>query len=95
MARVFYDPHKKTGHFLEKLVYPVSLISPIMTVPQAYEIWVKKSVAGVSLATWGAYAVVSFMWLIYGTVHKEKPLAIANFLLFILDCSIVIGILTH
>ncbi len=95
MAQATYNPHNKFGHYLERLIYPVSMLSPIMTVPQMLEIWVNKKVEGVSLSTWGAYALVSGVWAVYGFVHKEKPLAVANSLMFILDSLIVIGILAH
>lgn len=95
MAHVSYNPHKKFGHFLERAIYPISLISPLMTIPQLLQIWVNGSVEGVSLATWAAFTFVSGVWAIYGILHKEKPLAIANTLMFFLNTGIVIGILSH
>lgn len=78
---------------INKAIYLVALIGPIMTLPQLYEIWINKTVAGVSLLTWGAYALVSFVWILYGVIHKEKPILISQTLLLILELSIVIGVL--
>lgn len=80
---------------LDILIYPVALMSPIMTIPQLMEIWVHKNVAGISLMTWGAYAIVSGFWLIYGIHHKEKPIITASAFLFILQSSLVLGVIIN
>lgn len=94
MAHTNYNPHKRDkNHPLDKLIYPISLFAPIVTIPQLIEVWQKRSVAGISLTTWGAYTFVSGIWFMYGMVHKEKPLILANFLLMVLDALVVIGVL--
>ncbi len=101
MAHVFYKPHKKKNkqreqkHFIDTFIYPLALAGPIMTVPQLLDVWTQRKVKEVSIVTWGAYAIVSFFWVIYGMFHKEKPIIITNFLLFILDTSIVLGVLLY
>lgn len=101
MANTFYHPHgkekskKKVSHVLDTIIYPLAFISPIMTIPQLTDVWVEKSVSGVSLPTWAAYATVSAVWFIYGTSHKEKPIIISSISLFILQSSIVIGVLLN
>ncbi len=98
---MFYKPHKKKikhrqqKHFIDSFIYPLALIAPIMTVPQLLDVWTQGKVKEVSVATWGAYAIVSFMWVIYGLFHREKPIILTNLLLFILDSSIVLGVLFH
>lgn len=79
----------------DKLVLPVALIAPFMTLPQVFEVWGKGKVDGVSPITWFGYALGSGLWVVYGLIHKEKPLTIANFLLVVFDISIVIGVLVH
>lgn len=98
MAHVFYKPHKKNNspkHFIDKLIYPIAVIAPIMTIPQLVQIIVSKKVQGISITTWGAYATVSALWVIYGLIHKEKPIILTNVLLFILDFLIVVGVLLY
>ena len=66
-----------------------------MTIPQVISVWVKGNIDGVSILTWLGYALGSGFWVIYGIIHKEKPLTIANFLLFVFDITIVIGVLVR
>lgn len=99
MAHFFYHPHrkdkpkKKVSHVLDTIIYPLAFISPVMTIPQLSEIWVNKNIAGVSLSTWGAYALVSAVWFTYGVSHREKPIIISSALLFVLDTAIVLGVI--
>lgn len=96
--RFFYKPRhlkEESERFFDKFIVPLALITPFMTIPQVLAVWVKGSVEGVSILTWLGYAVGSGFWVVYGLIHKEKPLTIANFLLFIFDIAIVIGVLFH
>jgi len=94
MAHAFYKPTRKQEKLVfDKLIYPVGLIAPIMTIPQVFDVWVRKSTQGASLSTWGAYTIVTFFWILYGLLHKEKPIILINSLLLILDFAIVYGIL--
>ena len=99
MAHIFYHPHrkdkskKKVSHALDAIIYPMAIVSPIMTIPQISDIWMHRNVAGLSLLTWGSYAVVSTFWLAYGIHHKEKPIIIGNILLIIAYSLVSAGIL--
>jgi len=84
-----------SGHLFDKFIVPLALVAPFMTIPQVLAVWVKGNIDGVSILTWLGYALGSGFWVIYGIIHKEKPLTIANFLLFVFDVSIVIGVLLH
>jgi uncharacterized protein with PQ loop repeat len=86
------DQGKKAGG-TERLMYGIALIAPIMTIPQAMQVWFDHRVQGVSITTWGAYAAVSCLWLVYATIHKERPLVLTHCLLIIVDTSIVLGVL--
>jgi uncharacterized protein with PQ loop repeat len=87
--------HGAKAKIMDDLMYVVALIAPVMTIPQLLQIWNHKGTQGVSLLTWGAYALVSGLWLIYGIVHNEKPFILTQFLLLILDSLIVIGVLFY
>ncbi len=87
--------HSAKAKIMDDLMYVVALIAPVMTIPQLLQIWNHKGTQGVSLLTWGSYASVSGLWLIYGIVHKEKPFILTQFLLLILDSLIVIGVLFY
>lgn len=79
---------------MDKCMYIIALIAPIMTIPQLIDVF-HGHVAGVSLLTWGAYAVVSGLWFLYGILHKDKPLMLTQFLLLLLDSAIVIFVIMY
>lgn len=87
--------HGKTARMLDGIMYIVALIAPIMTIPQLVQVWASKQAQGVSLLTWGAYAIVSGLWMIHGITHKDKPFILTQFLLLVLDSLIVVGVLLH
>ena len=85
-------PHPdKWKRLMDKLIYFVALVGPIMTLPQVIKIWIEKNAAGISIITWFAYAVTSVFWIIYGLMHKEKPIIFTSVLLLLLNIIIVIG----
>lgn len=77
---------------LDKSMYVIALIPPIMTIPQLLTIWVQHKTVGISVLTWGSYAACSTLWFVYGLLHKDKPLTLTNFLLLLLQSAIVIGV---
>ncbi|MBI2013280.1 MAG: hypothetical protein HYS87_00350 [Candidatus Colwellbacteria bacterium] len=90
-----YRTQIRWKNFLDRIIYPVSLIGPVMTLPQWSKIWIEKNVDGVSAVSWGAYMVVSAFWIIYGITHKTKPLVFINILWMVLHFSIVLGVLIY
>lgn len=89
-------PHpNKWKRFLDKFVYVVGFFGPLLTVPQIYKIWIEGNASGVSLTTWSGFLAYAIFWLIYGIVHKEKPLIFAYILWVTTQTIVVIGILIH
>lgn len=70
----------------------IGLSSPILTLPQLLKIWGEKEVDGLSLVSWIGYTVCAGSWLVYGIIHKEKPIIISQLILFPMEILIVIGI---
>jgi uncharacterized protein with PQ loop repeat len=79
---------------MDKFMYGVALLAPFMTIPQLIRAW-SHDTQGISLITWGGFACVSIMWFVYALKHNEKPLMLTHFLLFVLNVSIVVGVLLH
>jgi uncharacterized protein with PQ loop repeat len=52
----------KLSNTLNKLVLAVGIIEPLITIPQAYTVWVDKQTAGVSLLTWTGYIVAAVVY---------------------------------
>lgn len=89
-------PHPdKWKRLMDKLIYVVGIASPIMTLPQLFTIWIDGNTSGVSLITWASYEVFSVFWLIYGIMHREKPIIITQCLLLFVKALIIIGILVN
>lgn len=76
-------------------VYIASFVSPLMTLPQVYQIYAYQDATGVSALSWGAYTLFSIPWLSYGILHREKPLIIANSLWLVLHTTVFVGALLY
>ncbi len=86
-------PHPdKAKRVMDKFIYFIGVLGPIMTLPQLIEIWVYGNTAGVSALSWGAFGVIAFVWIIYGIMHKEKPIVLSHALWMLFDVLIVIGV---
>ncbi|OGK38066.1 hypothetical protein A3F03_02505 [Candidatus Roizmanbacteria bacterium RIFCSPHIGHO2_12_FULL_41_11] len=84
---------KNPRHFVDRLVLIMSVVTPLMTVPQVLQVWVDRQVAGLSLATWGTYAFSSLLWLIYGVKHKDKPIVLVNGLMLVCNFLVTVGVI--
>ncbi|MBI4004612.1 hypothetical protein HY358_00585 [Candidatus Roizmanbacteria bacterium] len=93
--RKVFRKNNSIAGLLSSFIYLIAIIAPIMTLPQLLEVWKNKQAANVSMSTWTTYTLVSFFWLVYGLLHKEKPLVLANSMLFAIDLFIVVGLLLY
>ena len=85
-------PHpEKHKRFVDKIIYVIGVIGPVMTLPQILKIFILKDAAGVSAVSWLAYAIVSLFWIYYGILHKEKPIIITYVLWFVMNSLVAIG----
>ena len=89
-------PHpNKWKRFMDRAIYIVGIFGPIMTLPQLTKIWVEKNASGVSLISWTAFLLYAIFWLIYGIMHREKPIIFAYILWVTLQAIVVIGIIIY
>lgn len=89
-------PHpNKYKNFLDKFIYTMGIIGPIMTIPQIAKIWYYQNAAGVSAISWGVYTLVAITWILYGIAHKEKPIIFSNAIWVIMDILVVIGAILY
>lgn len=85
-------PHPdKYKRLMDDAIYFVSLFGLLMTIPQLSLIWIQKNAEGVSVFSWSAYTITAIFWLMYGVMHKEKPIIITNSMWIVLDVLIVLG----
>jgi MtN3 and saliva related transmembrane protein len=78
--------------YLDHIIYFVGFVGPIMTIPQLIKVWGQHSVEGLSAVSWSAYLITAIFWLVYGLIHKEWPIIVANIIWIMVNIPIVIGI---
>ncbi|PIR75552.1 MAG: hypothetical protein COU34_02180, partial [Candidatus Magasanikbacteria bacterium CG10_big_fil_rev_8_21_14_0_10_43_9] len=89
-------PHPKAFvSMMDHAVYGVSILAPIAGSTQAIKIWVEQTAAGVSLTMFAFSVIANIFLLTYGVIHKAIPIVIMYSLWFIVNTSIVAGILMY
>ncbi len=86
---------KKSVKFLDKFMYIIAIIIPLMTIPQVLLIWINKSAQNISLISWCAFLFSAICWLIYSILHKEKPLIANSILWIILEVFVIVGVIIY
>lgn len=76
-------------------MYGVAFLAPLALVPQIYQLYGTRETGGLSLTTWVLLALVNLLWTLYGVVHKDKHLILANGLLFLFHLVLLAGLLLY
>lgn len=71
----------------------VGTLSPLALLPQVIALYATRDATGFSLITWMLLAAINMLWAIYGLIHKEVPIFIANAGMTLLGASIAVGII--
>ena len=74
-------------------MFLIGTLSPLALLPQIFQVFVHQNVAGLSIWTWILLGTINFLWSVYGALHREYPVLVANLGMTILDLSLVLGIL--
>lgn len=80
---------------MDKAIYFVGAFGLIMTIPQLTKIWIGKNASGVSIISWSAYLITATFWLLYGIMHREKPIIFIYSGWILLDLAIILGIILY
>ncbi|HQT82971.1 MAG TPA: SemiSWEET family transporter [Candidatus Paceibacterota bacterium] len=80
---------------LDYVMYGVGVLAPLALLPQVIQIYTTKSAAGLSLSTWALLTFFNALWVLYGVVHRDKPIILTNILFTILNATIVVGVLLY
>lgn len=88
---------RRSGYivFLDKLTFVVGVIGPFTVLPQIYSIFSTRSAHGVSLATWTLIFIVTFPWILYGLVHKDRSIIVSFILWEVVNLTVVVGVLLY
>ena len=90
-----FPSNKPLVRFMDTVILAVGVIGPLFTLPQLYEIWVQHNAAGVSALSWGGYSFLSAIWLLYGLLHREKPIIVAHSAWLIFNSAVAIGAMLY
>ena len=83
---------KETG-ILYRLTLLAAVVQPLMTLPQAVQLYTTHDAQGLSLATWLGYTTFGLIFLAYSIQFRLVPIIIQQSLWFILQSSVVVGII--
>lgn len=76
---------------LDRALYILAILMPFFTASQVIQIWWHQSAQDVSLIAWSSYLFSSFVWIMYGIVHKEKPIIFTNAINLLINFFVVTG----
>lgn len=71
------------------------ILGPLITLPQIFKIFALQDATGVSLLTWGMYLVLDIPWIVYGVVHRSRPILITYVLWLIMNALVCTGIVLY
>lgn len=90
-----FPSRKKSIRIVDKAVYILGTIAVLMTIPQVLKIWIEQNPFGVSLLTWSTYLLSTSFWILYGILHKAKPIIFVYSFALILNVLIVVGLIVY
>jgi len=89
------DKKENAGSFFKYLMFFVVIAEPISAIPQIYEVWVDKNIAGISMLTWSLWSVAAGIWVVYSLKIRDKMLLISSSLWVTVQSLVVIGVAIH
>ena len=76
---------------MDKVVYAAGIVSLAIMFPQLKLVFWGKNAAGLEPITWLILALMDIPWIIYGWMHKEKPLVFIYTMWLIINSLIFVG----
>ena len=90
-----YPHNHPFKRFMDKFVYVIGIAGPLIASTQVYKIYHDQTAAGVSVTTFAFNAFMNMTWMMYGFLHKEKPIIASAFLWFLIDLLVAIGVVIY
>jgi uncharacterized protein with PQ loop repeat len=81
----------KKPKLVDRATFAVAILEPLVTLPQVITIFADKTAAGVSLATWTGYELLTLVWIWYALVHKDRLILLYQGLFLIIQTGVIIG----
>lgn len=79
--------------FLDRILIIIAVVGPLMSLPQLLEVYMNQNADNISFLSWSSWAFFNLIWLIYGIVHKERPIIITYTLWFIVNAMMAISVI--
>jgi uncharacterized protein with PQ loop repeat len=92
-ARVTENVAELIEPHVDRVVMLLGVIYPLAMSPQLYNVWVLNRTAGLSGITSIVGLVVSVIWVIYGLLHRQRPIWVANLVWVCVHATMAAGIL--
>ena len=73
-----YPSNDKLKRFIDIIIYPIGLLAPMMMLPQVYKIYSLQDASDIAMISWVLLTVPAVLWILYGSLHKEKAIIICN-----------------
>jgi uncharacterized protein with PQ loop repeat len=86
---------KQQKTLVDRLMGCAAVLQPITGLPQIYKIYTTHIVTGISLLSWLGLLFFGLVFLSYGIVHKMKPYILLQFIWFVLDIAVIVGIIIY
>ena len=80
---------------LDRVVLVVGIVGPLTCIPQGLKIYLTQDATGVSVVAWALPGLFNIPWIMYGFLHKERPIVVTYTLWFVMNTLVVIGALQH
>lgn len=80
---------------LDSVMLVVGPLAPLALLPQVLEIYQTQDASAFSLLTWCALATINSLWTMYGFLHRETAILLANGGIVLLNIAIIVGILMY
>lgn len=90
-----YPARRISLWILDTVVLVAGVLGPLMTIPQIAKIYFVQDAAGVSVISWGMYALLDIPWIIYGIAHHSRPILTTYLLWFIVNALVVVEALVY
>ena len=82
-------------HFLDDVVTILSYLMPLSAIPQIYTIYSTQNASGVSVITWSIWLIATIPLILYGMVHKVKPIITMYSLWIVMYIIVIVGAILY
>lgn len=78
---------------VEQAVFGFGFVNPLLALPQIYNVFALKHVAGLSVITIAAALVMSLLWVAYGALSKQLVVWATSAVWVVLNGATLVGVM--